>query len=101
MNWKTILAIGPIILFTYACNAQDTGDKDPQEAAAKTEEAAAEETEAATEETEAATEETEAATEETEAATEETEAATLFLGVVLGHRAKKNNWHGCIGHGCK
>jgi hypothetical protein len=70
MNWKTILAIGAITLFTCTVYAQDTGDKDPQEAAAKTEEAATEETEAAAEETEAAAEETEAAAEETEAATE-------------------------------
>ena len=34
MNWKIILAVGAMTLFTCTCNAQGTGDKDPQECAA-------------------------------------------------------------------
>ena len=49
MNWKTILAIGSITLFTCTCNAQDTGDKDPQEVVTEeAEEAVTEEAEEAT-----------------------------------------------------
>jgi hypothetical protein len=43
MNWKTILAVVAIVLFTCTCNAQGTGDKDPQEAATEAVEEATEE----------------------------------------------------------